>query len=559
MPRITVPLVDNYSIISRPVAMGIARDVKRLCAIDEDTPVYMPGEFEQINTPNTAQGESGQAVFESYARLMVVAEDFTRNESVLNQVVRQNDLPPIISDDRLGISVRPVYMQSDISLSFRYIAATRQQAIKWRDEFAARRAENRTSISHEIHYNIPIQDGVINLLAHLHSLREKIAGYGESFPDWFQSIQKRDVSALGTQNGDYEKLLVTVPEKQVEITGWFDFNEIPREVKVADNSTWEIQFTYKLMYHRCTHLYIAYPLLVHQSHISKQFFDPLPRYAIQDLPKRGGIGVQALDSINGNFGGLPPPKDGIRFPAYDEWIPAPRSQPPNSVSAMNWLIKLDPKDPQDLMSLTQIPDLRFTLEMDTYLKLIHTKLHKRGGGLCFLTLYANDLPIDESILTIDADLNVRATKPLDLRRQYHLRLSFPTAYFLFNKATIREMQEHWVAALQVFQSIVPALDVEYPKTLLLADRYLPETYIAWFYKYLQDHRIGFEDGTGGPGGHVNTGTGEGGGLPQGGGIDGIGGPGGPNSGDNWTDSIWKRRGMNGMHLVQWLSITHLKQ
>jgi len=579
MPRITVKLASSYENISRPVCMGLARDVMVLCDIDEKTPVFMPGEFEQVNQPNTEMGGSGEAIFESFERIIVVAEDNMRQESVLNQVVRQNELPPMLEDNRLGISVRPVYMQSDITLSFRYICSTRQQAIKWRDEFAARRAENRTSVSHEISYKIPVQDGVIGLLAHLHHLREKTAGYGETFNEYFRSIQKREFIGLGTQDGDIDKLLIAVPEKQVEVTGWFDFNEIPKETKISGNSTWEIQFTYRLMYHRATHLYISYPLMVHQSHISKTYFSSRPRYCIEELNKNGAIGIKALDAIDGQYNHFPAPADGMRIPAYDEWIPQPRSQPPMSVSAISWMIQLNPKDSQDILNLTQLPDMRLTLEMDTYLKVIYKTLHKRGGGLCFLTLYANDMPLDEAFLTVDKDLNVRATVPLDLRKQYHLRLNFPTAYMLFNKATIRLMQTHNKATLQTFQSILPSLDVEYALSLLIGGLYLPEAYIAWFYKYLEDHGTGFAPGTGGIGEHVNTGSGEGGGLPQGGGVSGIGGPGsGNNSGGNgngptgpgnggqsggdgsaptpaeWTKPVWQRRGTNGNHWVQWLII-----
>lgn len=563
MPRITVKLASSYENISRPVAMGLARDVMKLCDIDEKVPVYMPGEFDVVNQPNQAMGENGEPTFESNQRILVVAEDSLRNESVLNQAVRQNDLPAILDDPRLGISVRPVYMQSDITLSFRYICSTRQQAIKWRDEFAARRAENRTSISHQISYDIPIQDGVLALLAHLHSLREKIGGYGEDFVQYFQSMQRRQISGLGTRDGDINKLLINVPEKQAEITGWFDFSEIPKEVKQDGNVTWEIQFVYRTMYHRCTHLYISYPLQIHQSHISRDYYSNTPRFAVEELPKNGAVSVMAFDALDGEIGQLmPPPKDGIRIPMYDEWIPAPRSQPPYSVPAISWMIQLDPKDPQDLVNLTQLPDLRLTLEMDTYLKLIHASLNHKGGGLCFLTLYNGDMPTDEAMLTIDKDLNVRSTIPLDLRKSYHLRLSFPTFYTLFSKATIRLMQEHWKATLQVFQSILPGLDVDFAKSLLLVDKYLPETYIAWFYKYLQEHSIGFPGDTGGIGDHVNTGTGEGGALPGGGGTGGTGGGiGGPGSepGADWTDNIWKRRGMSGMKTVQYLSIVHLKK
>lgn len=557
MPKITVPLSVNYDAISRPVAMGVARDVMRLTSIPETTPIFMPGEFNEVNQPNQEMGGSGEATFESHRRLIVRVDEDIRNESIIECVVRQNQLPPILADDKLGVSVRPVYLYSDMTLSFRYIAATRHEAIKWRDEVATARAENRTAVSHEVAYDIPIQDGVIALLAHIHQLREKVAGYGESFPQYFQSIQRRQVATVGTRDGDIDGLNFTVPEKQVNVTGYFDFNAIPREVKEDNNSTWVIEWSYKFTYHRAARLYIVYPLVVHQSHIGSQYFSKKTYYGIEELNKRGSIGVTALDVIDGEYNWMPPVKDGIRFPMYDEWIPGPRSQPPQSVSSISWMIQLNPKDPQDILNLTELPQIRLTLEMDVYMKIIHKTLHKRGGGLCFLTLFSGDVAMDESLLTVDEQLNVRATRPLDLRKEYHLRLSFPTHYPLFSRETIREMQRNWKATLQTFQSILPSLDIEHAVSILVGGEYVPQAYIAWFYKYLRDHGIGYDGSNGGGvGGVINTGRGEAGALPGGGGTGGIGGPG---KDGNWTNPIWNPNGHGGVKFVQFLAIATVKR
>lgn len=582
MPRKTIELPANYDPISRPVCMGIARDVMELCGIGAETPIYMPGEFEQMTQSNGLNGNDGNPVWNGFKKVKVTAMDRTRPGSVMQQITRQNDMPPMLEDRRLGFSVRPVYFHSDITLSFKYTCTSRAEAIKWRDSYAEKRAENRTSFQHQVAYDIPFDEDVLRVLSHVHELRENIAGYGETISEYFTSLQRRQFKVFGTEDGDMDKTTIVVPEQQVQAQGWFEFDDLPEEQKNEGIPTWTIEFTYKAMYHRCTHLYVVWPLMIHQQHVAVGFFDDRPRYAVDELPKMGAVGIRALDVIQGNVDYLPPPADGMRVPGYDEWIPGYKNQPTYSVPGISWMIALDPNDPQDILNLTQIPDLRFTLELDTYLKSMYKVLNRKGGSPILFTLYNEDLPMSEEMLTIDKDLNVRATVPLDLRRSYHLRLSFPTLYGLFTDPAIRSMQTSPFAVLQIFQSIMPQLNVDHAKAILIDGVYLPKSYIKWFYKLLEDKGIGFQGGNGGgiPG-SVNTG--EAGGLPGsyvdrpdgGTGTQGPGGVGGGNSGtgliggggglDNppkdgsWGNGDhWSREGQGGNKYVQFLGIVGIR-
>src|SRR5690606_28447320 len=188
MPKITVRLASTYETISRPVAMSVAKDVMRICDIPDTVKLYMRGEFEQLNQPGTNMGENDGIRYGSAARLVVEAEDSVRNSSLLSQTVRSNEQPPFLEDRSLGISVRPIFVESDLVLRFKYVASTRQEAQRWIDDFAIRRAEDRGPIHHEISYDIPFHDSLLALFAHFHELRENISGYGDDFQTYFGSI-----------------------------------------------------------------------------------------------------------------------------------------------------------------------------------------------------------------------------------------------------------------------------------------------------------------------------------------------------------------------------------
>lgn len=553
MPHITTNLAVNYQNIQLPVATQIARDVMRVCDIDPSTPLYMTDEFDSVKQPGGNPNADSVVKFNSDAQLIVVAKDSLQNESITNQTVRTNDQPPYLEDRRIGFSVRPVMLVSNLQLTFKYRAASRQEAQAWRDEQAVRKAEYRQAMHHEINYNVPIHDGVLGLVAHMHELREKIAGYGDTFPEYFNTISCVQTSSDGTRDGDIEKTTITVPVRQDEITGWFEFDEIPQESKKDQSTTWEIEFTYNIRYNRCTHLYLSYPLMVHQSLIANQHFSKERKYDLDDLEMYGGIGVAALHQVLKRTQ-LPPLEAtcGMRFPHWDEWMPGYRTQPIWTVPAATWMISLNPKDPQDIINLDQIPDVRFTLEMLEYLKFAHKTMHIKGGASVLFTLYADSVPMSDKILTIDENLNVRTTMPLDLRKQYHLRMSFPTFYSDFTPEALIGISDHPIATLQIFQSIVYKLDVELAAKTYIDDGWLDREYVKWFYGWLFDHGIGGgtspgnngSGSTGGNGGDNGNGTDNG--RPGGGGTNG---PGGTGSGGGGGSYLWV-----GGRWVQWLTV-----
>lgn len=490
MPRITLGLTTNYENITRPVAMSIARDVMRICDIDQNTPLYMPGEFETVNQPGTGVGESQAIRWSSDRRLVVVADDSIKNDKMLTGDVMSNEEPAFWEDRRLGASLRPVFITSDLVLSFKYTCATRQEAINWRDEMALKRKQNRTSISHEIEYDIPISDGTIGTLAHIHELREGIAGYGDTFAQYFKANQRVPFHLIGTVDGRQDTLNLMVKQNQTAITGYFDFSDIPKERKTAGNSTWEIEFSYQLQYDRCTHLYFVYPMVIHQQHVGADFFDATPKFSVEELNKNGSVGIKALDVMNEWVNYYPAATGGLRVPYYDEWIPPKSAQPAYSVPIISWMIVLDPKDPTDILALAELPDMKFIQEIDTLFRSGPEKLTRKGQSPVIFTLYCDDTAMAQEVITIDEHLRVRATRPLDLRHSYHLRMSFVTNYSYFLPDTILDMKTNPIATLLLFQTVVPVLDVEWAVHRLIDGKYIATNYLVWFFQFIMSHGYG---------------------------------------------------------------------
>lgn len=489
MPKFTIPLVANHDAISRPIISSIARKVTKLCNLPQ-ADVHFAGEFGTGIQPGSAMGDRNSMRFESDSRFTVTGIDQTINEHISQLSIRTNDYPPVWEDQNLGISIRPVYVSSEVTLAFQYIAGSHAEAIKWRDEYAIRRAEGRWVTSHEVQYDIPVHDAVLGLLEHLHGLRENIDGYGDTFPEYFNKHMTRKWVTLATQDMDEEKFLLAVPERQKNLGGTFDFSDVPRENKVDGNVTYEIEFSYRMTYLRCTHLYITYPLVVHQQHIGVEYFDPNPRYRTDELPNgNSSIAIRALDAYDGVGLLATRPYDGYCYPTHDEWIPA-GEYPAFTKAVMTWMIGLDPKKPQDFFDLNDFPEMRLTLEMVNYLKACGDDVFTQGRSAVHLQVWAGDFCMEDGMFTIDENLKIRSKQPTSLKTNYHLRMAFNTDYGRFTSRAKRLMYDHPYATLQIFKSIYPSLNIQRAVAFFTPNGKLPYDYIEWFFNHIRHKNLG---------------------------------------------------------------------
>lgn len=446
MPRVTLKVHGTYESITRPVALGVSRDVMAATGIDErKTESVLLGEFSRREQLGSKMGESQDVSFGSNSRTTMTVEDNIKYDSILNTHVRSKEHPPILADKRLGIGVFPVYVDSELTITFRYSAANKEEALKWRDDYAIKRAEDRTVLYHELLYYIPMQDGIFELLYHLWELREKISGYGDTFEEYLKEIQQRELTTLTRVDGDISTASIAVPEKQIQVTGWFDFTEPPKEEKQDGSTVWNIEWSYKCLYKRCTHFYITYPIAIHQSHIGRKYFDDRKYYSYEDMGKNQGIRIISDNKIRANqTSEYIAESDGLRFPHWDDWIPklGQDSNIRKTRPMLTWLVGLDPKNPKKIFDFTTMPELRLGLEIDTFMRKFHSKVTNRRKSIIYVRVYKNDIPLSDDSIYMDENLVLWSRNGLDLRDLFHVRLSIVISPSLLDKEAIDDLRRN---------------------------------------------------------------------------------------------------------------------
>lgn len=479
MPNITIPISDSYNLITRPVSMSIAKDILRLCAMDEKTPLRIAGErgvTSQLGTDGTGQ----EIRFESDARLEATVDERVRSNTLLSTVVRRPDVTPTLYDANLGITLRTTYVQHDMAFEFKYVAKNKSGAEAWIKEVTARIAEGRSGIHHSIEYYVAIDDGILVTLQHLYQLRENLVGYGDTFTQWFNSLQLREIKLLSMENGDTHNGTLAVTERQAHNSGYFEFGEIPKEVKDNDEVTWVVEFTYRYTYQKPMKWQLVYPMMIHQSHVGRGFYEEQARYSLDHLNTALASRTQrALNRIRWMYTGrTPPPDGGLRWPFHDDWY-TPKGPFEYTQPVLTVLIQVLPEDTQLVIDLKDLPDMDWTDSMFQYLKVNHSILHQRGAALALVTLYSGDGAMDPSTITVDDHLVVRSVKPMDLRKMYHVRISFVTAHHTLTGHAINTLTQHPIATLEMLQTLMPALDVEWAVQHAIQDDRLSASYIYW--------------------------------------------------------------------------------
>lgn len=482
MPRVTVKVHGTYESITRPIAMGVAKDVMALMGIDsKETETVLMGEFGIKEQPGSKMGEDGIVSFGGKSKMIATLEDNVRYENILSTHVRSKEHPPIYADKRLGIGVYPVYLDSELTITFNYAAANKEEAQKWRDDYMAKKAEELSVLYHEIYYHIPMQDGIFKMLHHFWELREKIAGYGDTFEEYLKSIQQREITTLTRVDGDTSTASIAVPEKQIQVTGWFDFTEPPKPEKDEGGTRWVAEWSYKCLYKRCSHFYIVYPMAIHQQHISSKYFTKKRYYSYEEMPRNSGIRIIADELIKGRqsiselgYAG------GLRYPQWDDWIPRSTSDGAGAKykPLFNWLIGLNPNDdPTKILDLKATPEFRWSLDTEEYMRSHRENLTRRRKSIIYIRLYKGDVPVDDDSIYVDEDLVLRSRRGLDLRYLYHVRFMMVLSPTLLDTVALDGLRRDPGFTYEALKSIDNNLDDKQFLDNLVSDTIIKRGYI----------------------------------------------------------------------------------
>lgn len=421
MPTIVYEIPETYSNISRPVTHGITKDLMKKLQLPKDIAIRYPGLSDFNPQAGTTIGSEDKDVVTNFTgRVEIEAEELYLEGGLLTTAIKRFDNNYIFNDPKLGVIMKPVYTKTECKISFKYSAENRTKAVQWRDNIRGRMSQGMQALLHEIIYHYSAPYGYQQILESIHHKREAICGYGEDFLTWLENNYNERMTVL--TNLDGSRGLISIPEKQIGVQGWFDFETEPElATKGKDGGEWVVDFLYTFQYDKVTQMVLSYPIVIHNQLMDDRYLNHEQIYNPYDqLRKPSHSGFLNDTFSNSNYS----PEFsfvGVKIPYYDDWMPVGNVY--KTIPVFTALVAIDLEDDCQVVNLLDLGETSLTQSVINYIYRNREQLPYYLADVFHLTFYKSDIAVHEDSVYIDEDLNVRSTNPLDPRDIHHVRLS----------------------------------------------------------------------------------------------------------------------------------------
>ena len=426
MPCHSVTLSGIEQVVSRPVIFSVIEQIFSIARLSNDTQIYYHGATGVIQTPGSNISDNNRdAKFSPDKYTFIEVEENYQPGALQETHVHSNENLPVFHDKTISLTLRPIYLTSEVKISIRYRSASETEVRRWMADMYMKVSRGRDINLHTVKYTYPLPFPLIELIEDSWKLKENIAPYGENFRDYMVRNSGDRLTLIATQSGEMRQLAIT--ETQSRILGFFDFDSIPdKPTRNQDDGTWEVSFGYRFSYQRPDAVFIQYPVSIHNQFLPKKYLEF--ENAEDDYSTRKhyqSSSYEALSRFENSQSDrlIKPGPRYIQMPEFDDFIPT--LPHPGTASVIVALCFLD-NEKKDLISLQDLGDyvidsdiMEFLLgEYPYMLKIYHSFFH--------ISVYKNGVMQNDSLFEITPELMVRSKEPLDLRSVYRVRIAVIT-------------------------------------------------------------------------------------------------------------------------------------
>lgn len=423
MPKymLEVPLVHEN--VTRPVVRKITKEVLENFGLRDDTVGFVfNGMNDAVSNNNSTLGKTDNALrLDSDSRIEI---DF--DEEVVNPLevaILRPEQRAIFWDEELRIWLKPVYVSTALTISFKLVTQDKTTATMWkrRAELQSYRGMHQFRTDIDYHYSIP--KGFVKQLWVIHTLRENSAEPKlENFGKWLKRCFVKEFTSISNQA--YKNTSFAIKEKQTRIQGWFTFgHEVTEIERKNDAGAWQAEFTVKIYYDRPDAVVMTYPLMVHNQLMPPDYRDdnPTGRGPVDYMSSRA-LSLQDFGLFE-RIGAEKPISrwaSGVAMPHFDDWMH--EFQLPKHSCITRILLALLPSEPSWLFTfddesmgnylikphvIAYMKDCKNML-LIPYDSIFHTSIHEWYNLL------------DYKKFNIDENLKLTSLVELDFKKMYHI-------------------------------------------------------------------------------------------------------------------------------------------
>lgn len=487
MPVVEMTLPDVAQAVSRPVILAVVKQIQEITKIDKDIRIFYPGESQRMQQAgSTLNSTNRDALMTNNQILFIEAEEDYEIDAMAATAVNYLEQNPVFNDFKLGVSITPIYVATNVTINFRYRTQSKAEALRWRDDIRVRVSHMRDINLHNLTYHYLIPMPYLQLLKTIHELREETAGYGDTFAEYVISNASDRLTTIGDLANKEARLGIS--ETQARVVGMFGFEGVPERPERDDaTGTWTVTFSYKFTYERPAACNIRYPIIVHNQLLPTEYTDFVNE--LEDPEKKNNEFTLSLKALNyfestTQFKSRINPYPIVNIPDFDQFMPT--TVPPGTSTVYYVLCTFDDSVPRLLVDLNELGDVVMDDDIMAFI---------RGGEYRYITksyrsilqlhLYRGDNLSSDGAIECNADGTVVLLTDPNLRTDHRLRLSIIMDTSLLDRAALERLREHPKVLAKLLTSMNESLK-DHPRLILMIQRnYVTENDLKEFFRFLQ--------------------------------------------------------------------------
>lgn len=447
MPVVESSIIGIEQTVRRPIIYNVVDQLSKTTKLSIDVKNLFGGDSNKVPQPgSTIDSINPESLLGSNRILSVTVEEDYDESVAYSTAINIPEHIPFFIDNNLRVNLKPIYVTNNVLINFIYKTPSRDEALRWYNEYRMRLSKYGDINTHELEYYYAIPYPYIKLLQTIFALRENVNGLGGEFVDYLINNSSNKLTKISDLSGELQQFVVK--EKQVRIFGIYDFDVYPpKPEKDDDSSTYSIKFGYKFNYQLPIGISASYPLMIHNQ--------LLPMEYIPDINKIKDYSDYSNLSFSNSFAALHNLENEVILRKImnvndDKYIPIPEFDDfilsnayPDTHSIIIALCELDLNDKKNLLNLNELGDVVLDQDIINFIQTSEypyiTKLYQ---SIIQINLYKwNNL--DETVkLTCDSNLNIRTDKDLDPTAMYRIRLSLVTNLNLLSKDALWRLRNY---------------------------------------------------------------------------------------------------------------------
>lgn len=331
---------------------------------------------------------------------------------------------PIFSDPVAKVMILEHTMPAALNFTFKLRFLSHDAAAAAFSALLGQQHGTVVTIDHDIVYAYPVTLRMLMALSMIHKNRTSFSGDFNSYlteystVDWHREIRKLDLGTLSTESQ------LTVQRQQLRCKALLEFNQDGPEVERSGGLArfYSFEFTYKVQFGRPNLLQLVLPCVVENKALPEALFPYKPLNIVDVL--QNAIQQKSFQLVSQELNNTMLASSITRLPRYDDFNPPTWGmlQTAGYCSFVSAAFTLDIPGPTIIPFETLDVYKLHPIVVDI-IKL-HTSNELLGyQGLFNLTIFADGVPLDIDLITVDTQTLSVSINATVLTKNYHLVLS----------------------------------------------------------------------------------------------------------------------------------------